>query len=68
LGCFILSNNNGLTPTPKVATSALVGAVVVILSWVLTAIFKIDPPVELGSVVTAVLMCVAAYFKKDKPL
>lgn len=55
-----------LTPTPKVSVAALVGAVVVIVTWIVNVIWHINTPVELGSSLTAIIMLVAAYLKRDK--
>lgn len=58
--------SNVLTPTSKVTTAAVVGAVVVIVTWLVNVIWNVDPPVVLGSLVTWVVTVLAAYIKRDK--
>lgn len=55
-----------LTPTPKVTAAAVTGAIVVILTWLVSVIFNVDMPVEIGSLLNLVLMTVAGYIKRDK--
>lgn len=55
-----------LKPTPKVTAAAVVGAIVVILSWLVSVIFHVDLPVELGTLLNLVLMTAAGYIKRDK--
>lgn len=55
-----------LTPTSKVTTAAVVGAIIVIITWLVNVVFHTDPPVELGSLLNLVFMTAAAYIKRDK--
>lgn len=55
-----------LTPTPKVTAAAVTGAIVVILTWLVSVLFHTDLPVEIGSLLNLILMTAAAYIKRDK--
>ena len=66
MGDSVLNNSSNYTPTPKVTAAAVVGSIVVIVTWLVNYIWHADLPVELGSLLNLVLMVGAAYIKRDK--
>lgn len=51
-------------PNPKVAATAIAGAVTVILVWI-AGLFGLDVPPEVASAVTALIAFAAGYIKTD---
>lgn len=55
-----------LTPTPKLQTAGVVGAVTALVVWVVSAATGLDPGVEVGAAIGVVLTWVAGYLQRDR--
>lgn len=53
------------TPTPKVATAGIAGALAVLAVWV-AGLFDVEMTAEVGAAIAAVLAFVGGYMKRDE--